>query len=371
MGDDFIMKRIIKILAIEVFIITLVFSYFMLKNDIVNFPPVNNSFDSVEREHTIDTEEKDKFYIYLEEALLNGEKEVNLINKSLFKNPNEIFKVLETINYDNPEVMYYKGAKYSFGKLELFYLKPKMDIIKHQREIQIIKEDFLQNHIDNYMSDYEKVLKVHDYIIDKGEYDVRLLENKEVPPESYSSYGILSLGVGVCESYAKSMKYLLDGVGINSLIVVGESMGENHAWNLVELDGEYYHIDSTWDDPISEDGEDILRYNFFNLNDEELSITHQWDKEKYPEAKGVKYNYFAYNNLIVIGEKQLEKQIEDALLLGKVIYTAKILNFNDEIQINEIVERLGYKHYEKTRLNAYYYSVDKEKGIISIRFFYN
>ncbi|HZK33516.1 MAG TPA: transglutaminase domain-containing protein [Tissierellaceae bacterium] len=366
------MKKIIKILAIEIFIVALIFSYFLFKNNSLNYKVAPNSLGEINNNEIINIEDKNKLYIYLEEALLNGETEVNLINRYLFKNPNEIFKILEEISYNNPKVMYYKGAKYTYGKLELFYLNPKEYIIKHQKAVEKIKEEFLENHINNNMSDYEKVLKIHDFIINNGEYDKRVLDKDKVPPESYSSYGILSLGVGVCESYAKSMKYLLDGSGINSLIVIGKSMGENHAWNLVELDGEYYHIDSTWNDPISDNGEDVLRYNFFNINDEELSITHEWNREKYPEAKGKKYNYFIYNDLIVIGKNQLEKQIKDVLLIGKTMYTAKILNFNNEdIEINEIIEELGHKYYKEIRLSGYYYSIDREKGIISIKFFYN
>lgn len=365
------MKKVIKIIAIQVFVFTFIFLYFMLKNNIIDLSFIDNSLDVKEENEIIDIKNKDELYKSLEKTVLNGKKEFSLINKSLFKNPDEIFKILETISYNNPKVMYYKGASYSFGKLELLYSKPRKEILKHQKEIKKVKENFLKRHIKQDMSDYEKVLEIHDFIINKGEYDKRLINNQEVPPESYSSYGILVLGVGVCESYAKSMKYLLDGVGIESVIVVGESRGENHAWNLVKLDGEYYHVDSTWDDPISEDGEDTLRYNFFNLNDEELSITHEWDKTKYPAANGEKYNYFVYNDLIVNDENQLKKEIENAILEGKDTYMAKILNFDENIEINNIVENLRNKHYKETKFNVYYYSMDKEKGIVSIKLFYN
>ncbi len=86
------------------------------------------------------------------------------------------------------------------------------------------------------------------------------------------------------------MKYFLDGLGIESYFVIGESKGESHAWNLVKIEDQYYHIDPTWDDPVTEDGKDILRYNYFNLTDDELSKTHSWIRENYPEAKGTKYN---------------------------------------------------------------------------------
>lgn len=365
------MKKIIKIFLIEIFILTLVFSYFILKNNIVDLSTINNSQRVTKENEKVIVIDKDKFYKDIERALLEGKKEISLINKFLFKNPNEIFNTLEAISNNNPKVMYYKGAKYSFGKLELLYSKPKEDILEHQREVKNIRDNFLEDQINEDMTEYEKVLKIHDFIITNGKYDERLLLNGEVPAESYSTYGILSLGVGVCESYAKSMKYLLDGAGIESLIVVGKSRGENHAWNLVKLDDEYYHIDSTWNDPISHDGEDILRYNFFNLNDEEISMTHEWDRDSYPEAKGEKYNYFRYNNLVVLGENQLEKQLQNALLEREKTYVAKVSNFSEDIEINEIIEKIVYRYYGGIGLDSYSCSIDEEQGIISIRFFYN
>lgn len=370
------MRKIIKIIVVQVLLIAIVFSYFMFKNNIIEIPDKYEKLGILnieDEKQSIDIKNKDKndFYISLEKAMLEGKEEVSLINKSLFKDPNEIFKTLETISYNNPEAMYYKGAEYSFGKIKLFYSKGKEDIIEHQKEIAEIRKRFIENNINDSMSDYDKVVKVHEHIIKNGEYDKRLLETGEVPAESYSSYGILALGVGVCESYAKAVKYLLDGAGIESLVVVGQSRGENHAWNLVKLDEEYYHIDSTWNDPIVEDGKGVIKYNYFNLNDEQMSVTHEWDRKNYPEANGEKYNYYVYNDLLVNDKNQLEKEIEYALLKGKKTYTAKILNFNQDINISEIIEKLAQKYYQLTGFNAYTYSIDEEKGIISVEFFYN
>ena len=64
---------------------------------------------------------------------------------------------------------------------------------------------------------------------------------------------------------------------------------ENHIWNLVELDGKWYHLDVTWDDPIASDGKQYLIHNFFMISTEELlkldRLEHNFDKETYLEAK--------------------------------------------------------------------------------------
>lgn len=364
------MKKLTKILIIGFLGVLLFFLYFVFKYEKYNISILN---DVTANEHSeIDQGEgKSKLYIELEKMLLEGEEDIQFKNTLLFKDSNEIFSTLEEISNDNPEIMYYKGAEHSFGKLRLIYSKGKEEIKEHKEDIRKIRSDFISKYILQEMSDYEKVLTIHDYIVNNSRYDNRLLTSGIVPPESYSSYGILSLGLGVCEGYAKAMKYLLDGTGIKSIIVIGESKGQSHAWNLVEIEGEYYHIDSTWNDPITKDGSDVLRYNFFNLNDSEISKTHSWKKENYPEAKGEKFNYFRYNNLIVEDKEELIKKIKSILFNRESYLLVKIMNYSsEEISINKIVEKIVYDNYELIRLNTYTYSIDEEYGIIEFKFDY-
>ena len=315
---------------------------------------------------------KSKLYSEIEKALLAGQEQITLGNLSLFKDPKEIFIILEEISNENPEVLYYKGAEYKLGNLKLYYSKEKDEINSHRDDIRRIRNEFISNNISPKMSEFEKILVIHDYIINNTRYDERLANEGMVPPESYSTYGVLSLGIGVCEGYAKAMKYLLDAAGVDSIIVIGESKGESHAWNLVKIEEEYYHIDSTWDDPITIDESDILRYNFFNLNDEEISKTHNWDRDNYPNAKGDRYNYYSYNNLTVYGKYDLEKKLKNALLKRYSKISIKINNYNNEsIYFSEIVENIAYENYEIIELNSYTYSFDKDYGIVNFEFFYN
>lgn len=98
-------------------------------------------------------------------------------------------------------------------------------------------------------SDYNKVKQVHDWLVKNVEYDQTNSMNQ------YDIYGALIRGKAVCEGYAESLKYILDGVGIESVIVSGEATNGNgqtdlHAWNYVKLDGKWYGIDVSWDDPV-------------------------------------------------------------------------------------------------------------------------
>lgn len=365
-------RKFFKILLIEIIIVGVVFIYLYKKISIYDSLGQNYiSINSDEGGGGLNLDKSD-IYLKIEKALLDGEEQIIINDLSLFKEPKEIFLTLENITNENPEVMYYKGAEYQFGKLKLNYSRNKDEICSHREDIRKIRDEFISSNIFSNMTEYEKVLVVHDYIINNTKYDERLDSEGVVPPESYSAYGVLSLGIGVCEGYAKAMKYLLDDAGIESLIVIGESRGENHAWNLVKIDEEYYHIDSTWDDPVSKEGSDVLRYNFLNLNDEDISKTHYWNRECYPKASGIKYNYYNYNNLTVYGKHDLEIKLRNALIKRYSKISFRITNYNNEnIDLSEIVESIVYSDYDIIKLTSYTYSLDENYGIVSFEFFYN
>lgn len=99
-------------------------------------------------------------------------------------------------------------------------------------------------------SDVKKISVIHDFIIENCEYTASNTNNNV-----YNAFGVLHDGKAVCEGYSKALKLLLDRINIESIIACGtgtNSTGqvESHAWNYVFLDGVWYGIDSTWDDPI-------------------------------------------------------------------------------------------------------------------------
>ncbi|MCK9444635.1 MAG: hypothetical protein M0Q14_08920 [Tissierellaceae bacterium] len=364
------MKRYFKIIIIEFLIVLILATLFIYRKGQLNIALKSTSIVATNSQMQEIPIKNSKLYLELETALLNGDDEVDLKNLNFFKKPQEIFYMLEMISNDNPEIMYYKGAEYRLGKLNLLYTKSKKEIVSHRQRVREIKEDFIKNYINETMSDYEKVLVVHDYIVNSSKYDESLLYDSQIPPESYSSYGVLELGNAVCEGYAKAMKYLLDDLQINSMIVIGASKGENHAWNLVELESEYYHIDATWDDPITENGRSIIRHSYFNLDDEELSKTHNWNRDDYPKANGKKYNYFVYNNLIISQPGELEGKLKDAILRKDKNLCLKLKDFEKNININRIVEKVAYENYNITKLRSYGYSIDVEQDILNFEFYY-
>jgi len=133
------------------------------------------------------------------------------------------------------------------------------------------------------MNDHQKEKAIHDYIVANIAYDTTL--------SSYSAYDALKNGLTVCNGYTQLAYKMLNESGIKNKIVVGTANGENHSWNLVNLDNIWYHLDCTWDDPLPDTRGRVL-YNYFNLNDEEISKDHIFDKLDYPAATKV-YTYSA------------------------------------------------------------------------------
>jgi len=132
------------------------------------------------------------------------------------------------------------------------------------------------------MTDVEKAKAIHDYIVKNTRYDYENYQKNTVPPESYTAYGVLIKGTGVCQGYSAAFNLLAKMAGIKSIGVSGEGKGAAHAWNMVKLDGKVGYIDVTWDDPLPDRG-DKVSYDYFNIGEDQIGKDHKWDKEKFSE----------------------------------------------------------------------------------------
>lgn len=207
---------------------------------------------------------------------------------------------------------------------------------------EIIKDD---------MNDYEKELAIHDYLVKNYKYDYDNYINDTLPDQSYTPYGLLFKGTGVCQAYAETMKLFLNKVGIECEVVIGTSRGEAHAWNVVKLDDEYYMLDVTWDDPTP-DEEGYANYDYFNVTSEQLNKDHSWDSNKYPVAMGTKYNYFVYNNLVVNSYFEFQQLVKKSISEGKKDIVVYINGYNkNEFDLNFIFNYTSNSYFNYTATN--------------------
>ncbi len=147
--------------------------------------------------------------------------------------------------------------------------------------------------VDESMPDIEKLWAIHDYIVENTAYDYQSYQNNSIPYASFTPEGVLLHGTAVCQGYAETMRLFLDAAGIENQLITGTGNGESHAWNLVKLDDGWYHVDATWDDPVSEGGDaGMLLYEYFCVPDSRMDDDHDWKREDYPEAAGGKYSTY-------------------------------------------------------------------------------
>ncbi len=96
------------------------------------------------------------------------------------------------------------------------------------------------------LTDLQKALLIHDRLAVSCEYNVWTYDSGEYVGNDYNAYGGLVEHITKCEGYSKAYSYLLNRVGIKSCLVNSKAL--KHMWNEVQIDGEWYHVDVTWDD---------------------------------------------------------------------------------------------------------------------------
>lgn len=120
------------------------------------------------------------------------------------------------------------------------------------------------------MGEYQREKTIHDALLGSCEYKSGVKTSAD-GWQYFTAYGALCEGEAVCEGYAKSMQLLLTRVGISCGMVRGDADGIFHMWNVVQLGGEWYHLDPTWDD---NDSDNRINYEYFNLTTEDISKNH-------------------------------------------------------------------------------------------------
>ena len=195
-------------------------------------------------------------------------------------------------------------------------------------------------------SEYSRALWLHDWLIYNANYDT-----------SYTYYyanGVLLEGVGVCQSYALAYDLLLHEIGIESVYLSGTANGVSHAWNLVRLDGSWYHVDCTWDDPI---GGGYEKHSYFGLTDEQMALDHSWARERgvMPECTSDELAGLRRNLMVGVSDEadfhaQLSRLVTEGTayaalyLTGETTFSLKSA-FQDWYSQNQHMSNLyGYYH---------------------------
>lgn len=148
-----------------------------------------------------------------------------------------------------------------------------------KKYIEGIKEQVVKSTSSN--DAYTKITRIHNWLIENITYDSTSTTGKE----RHTIYGTLKNAKAVCEGYARTFKYIMDGIGVPCVLVSGtgtnsQNETESHAWNYVQLNEKWYAIDVTWDDPVITGGgqlTDELKYKYFLRGSEVFKVDHKED----------------------------------------------------------------------------------------------
>ncbi len=200
-------------------------------------------------------------------AIANNQQDLSNING--FVHPFNSFDTIET-SYD------------SLGRVKLKIIKTYTDV--EINEINQKIEEIVKNEVKEEKDNREIIRIIHDYIINNTRYDKERADHNVIKYSSNTAYGVLFEGYGICSGYADAMALFLNYYHIPNYKVVSE----NHVWNAVYLDGNWYHLDLTWDDPVLDDTEkNALYHDYFLITTEQLEklddTQHIYDKKVFSE----------------------------------------------------------------------------------------
>ena len=193
------------------------------------------------------------------------------------------------------------------------YKEPIPDDRENAKKLYKKVSDFMILRIKGSMSDYEKELAIHDFIIENCDYSYGSKDNEN----EYRAYGALVEGKAVCNGYAEAMALLLSCAGIENKYITGSAGDELHAWNLVKLGDNWYHVDATWDDPVLDIIGDATLHAYFNLSDDKMKMSHTWNEDYFEACDSMAFNYYNMNNLYFDSFGDFKNNIQSEVIRNK------------------------------------------------------
>lgn len=239
------------------------------------------------------TQEQRDIYDVMLPAVKSGSAEIRFRASSV----DDIKKAFRALSYDNPSLinvsnMFTVGySAFGFVKIKPSYRFSLQEYVSFSGELEAKVNEIIESMPQGF-GEYEKELFIHDWLIDNCAYKTA----QEEYGIEHTAYGAIINGEANCEGYSRAAQLLMYACGVDNYVVSGQAVNEsgsqNHMWNIVKVDGEWYNADITWDDPVSNGGEGVPNHFYFNLTDAEISKTHMIDITDKNPCVSDKANYF-------------------------------------------------------------------------------
>ena len=267
------------------------------------------------------SDEQKRIYRALLSAIKRHTKKIRMPIKPI----NELSKIFNYIQLDNPLIFYVSGFSQSNdlykGKCEVF---PEYTFARHfinEKTGEIINSLQVFDAV-KAKSDIEKEQYIHDYCLNNLSYDYKGNE------ASHSVIGAVLNRTAVCEGIAKFAKLALDYLDVKSLVVSGKANNpvyedeamEPHAWNIVDITGAFYHLDVTFDMSVKRK---TNRYDYFNLSDKDIKKDHAII-DPVPACSTKGKDYYSVHSQCVHSPSEFERYIAARLKRGEKNIAVKL-----------------------------------------------
>jgi hypothetical protein len=279
----------------------------------------------------------------------------------------ELSDIFYQLRLDCPEIFYASTFHYSFYddstlvKFKPVYLFEKNKIKEHQTAMKARVEKLARVVIDK--NDLEKEQYIHDFICENVTYD------KLKKQYSHEIIGPLGQGVGVCEGIAKSVKVLCDKLSIPCIVVISENNPEKkikyrHAWNVLRINGTWYHLDATFDNSL---GKKEVRYDYFNLDDKSMFKDHEPIIYKVPVCSESDHFYYREKKLSFTKQEDVAKRCQQAIKKGKVLTFHWRGGYLTKAVLEDLLQIIAATAKEKGRHSQI--SLNWPQAVIRVKFF--
>lgn len=280
------------------------------------------------------SEEQQELYLEIRDALVQFDEDVKLSSYD----KEEISNIFQCVLNDHPEIFYVEG--YTYTEYTLGDILKKITFTGTYRFTQeevAEKQKLIDYYVNRCLSgmpeqadDYTKVKYIYEYLIHNTEYDAGAQDNQNI-------CSVFIEGRSVCQGYAKATQYLLNKSGVFATLVLGRVVGgEGHAWNLVQIDGEYYYVDTTWGDASYQavgsaaeyPGEKIptINYDYLCVSTDQMNLTHTLDNVvELPACNSMAANYYVREGFYFTewNEDQVERIFREEYEKGSAYVTLK------------------------------------------------
>ena len=211
-----------------------------------------------------------KIYELIYNSAEQNTNEISLTQYDLTED--ELSKAYWSFDYDNPQFLNLgSGYGYTVQGSRIVSMGIQYGRSAAPQEKFLSAAENILDSARQYSDDYSRIKYIHDTIVNRTEY---LVSNNAYASEAD---GPIIYGSALCEGYSKAFMYFCQALDIPCVCVGGFARGEGHMWNKVQLDGKWYNVDCTWDDPVTDTGESVIRWDYFLKSDSTFNADHVTD----------------------------------------------------------------------------------------------